>query len=280
MNNKPDESKLVAYCYGELDARETEMVEQYLANHPDERKRMEEWAFTLRVMNSLTDKEVIPPPIFLGDEVQQRSFWKERYFRMTMGIAASFLFLLVAARILGLSVTYSQGAMVIGFGNRQRQPVISPAQLTEERVNQLITSSIENNNGKIKASLNESRESLEQSIQKNLNTNSAKIDRYIQNTSGVSQEQVRKFVAQLQNDNLTLMKDYMQRSSTGQKEYIETLMVDFSKYLEEQRRQDLQLFQVRMTNIEENTDQFKQETSQLLTALINPGNQGNTTRRN
>jgi len=280
MNHKPDESKLAAYFYGELDAREMEWVEQYLSQHPEERKRMEEWTFTRRVMNSLQDKEVIPPPVFLGDETNQRSFWNERYFRVTMGIAASFLFLLVTARILGLSVTYAPDGVTLGFGNQLNQPVASPAQLTEERVNQMIQTSLTDNNSRMQASLDESRESLEQSIQKNLGANSAKIDRYIQNTSGLREEQVKKFVAQLQDDNLALMKDYMQRSATGQKEYIESLMVDFSKYLEEQRRQDLQLFQVRMNNIEENTDQLKQETSQLLTALINPGTSGNTTRRN
>ena len=276
MNHKPDESKLVDYLYGELDPSEAKMVEQYLAQNPEERKRMEEWSFTRRVMNNLNDKEVIPPPVFLEGEGRQRSFWKEKYFRMTMGIAASLFFLLVAARILGLSITYGQGEMTIGFSKGMEVPSPSLIHLTEDRVNQMIQA----NNSRMEQSLNENRQSMENAIQQNLGSNTTKIDRYIQNTSSVSQDQVKIFVAQLQDDNVRLMKEYMQRSATGQKEYIESLMVDFSKYLEEQRRQDLQLFQVRMNNMEENTDQFKQETSQLLTALINPGNSGNTTRRN
>ena len=101
----------------------------------------------------------------------------------------------------------------------------------------------------------------------------------MQNASSANQEQVKNFVGQLQDNNLKLMKDYMQLSSAGQKEYIESLLLDFSSYLQEQRRQDLQLFQARVSKVEQNTDQFRQETEEILTSLItNTGT--NNTRRN
>lgn len=81
----------------------------------------------------------------------------------------------------------------------------------------------------------------------------------------------------MQNDNLKLMKDYMQLSTAGQKKYIESLLVDFSAYLQEQRKQDLQAFQAQVNKVEQNTDQFKEETEQILTSLIT--NTG-TKRRN
>ena len=91
--------------------------------------------------------------------------------------------------------------------------------------------------------------------------------------SQASQDQVRTFVAGLQQDNLQLMKDYMALSSKDQQVYVENLLVDFSKYLQEQRKQDLLLFQTRMSSIEKNTDQFKQETEQILASIIaNPEN--------
>ena len=99
----------------------------------------------------------------------------------------------------------------------------------------------------------------------------------MQTTSAASQEQVRSFVGQLQSDNLKLMKDYMQLSAEGQKQYVETLLVDFSKYLQGQRNNDLQLFQTRISSIETNTDLFKQETEQILTSLIT--NSGTTNQR-
>ncbi len=102
----------------------------------------------------------------------------------------------------------------------------------------------------------------------------------MQASATASQEQVKSFVAQLQTDNLKLMKDYIQLSSAGQKEYIENLLVDFSSYLQEQRKQDWQLVQTRVNTIEKNTDQFKQETEQLLTSLISNNNGTSNQRRN
>jgi len=50
--------------------------------------------------------------------------------------------------------------------------------------------------------------------------------------------------------------------------YVENLLVDFSKYLQEQRKQDLVFFQSRMSSIEKNSSQFKQETEQILSSII------------
>jgi hypothetical protein len=45
-------------------------------------------------------------------------------------------------------------------------------------------------------------------------------------------------------------------------------LVDFSKYLQQQRTDDLQLVQSRLNNLEQNTDMFKQETEQILSSII------------
>lgn len=263
MNFKPDEATLVSFLYGELDPLTQNKVEEYLQNNPEEKKRLEEWSFTRTAMARLHDKEVIAPPIILG-ESKVRPFWKENYVRMSLGVAASLLLFLVAARLLGLSANYSQGELRIGFGF-SRQPTRTTLALNERQVGELIHSSLKENNTVLQASWNEDRKSLEQSIR---DSNSGKIDELKRTVSTASQEQVRQFVGQMQNDNLKLMKDYMQLSTTGQKEYVESLLVEFSKYLQEQRKQDLQFFQARMNNIEQNTDQFKQETEQILTSLV------------
>ena len=109
MNNhlKPDEAMLIAYCYGEIDDADRSMVEAYLAEHPEELRRLESWGFVRKAMSRLEDEEVIAPPIIVGQV--DKPIWKERYFRMTLGIAASFLVVLIAARLMGLGVGYSSG---------------------------------------------------------------------------------------------------------------------------------------------------------------------------
>jgi hypothetical protein len=266
MNYKPDEATLVAYFYGELEGDEMVKVENYLQRNPSEKKRLEEWASTRSVMAHLQEKEVIAPPIILGEDSKQVPFWKESYFRMSVGLAASFLFILVAAKFLGLSASYSQGELKIGFGKEQKiEP--TPA-LTERQVAQMIKSSLKDNNEEIKASWEEDRKALNAAIQKNLNSNSSKIDRLMATASAANQDQVKDFVARMQTDNLKLMKDYMQLSASGQKQYMESLLVDFSNYLDEQRKQDLLFIQARVNKVEQNTDQFKLETEQILSSLI------------
>jgi len=64
------------------------------------------------------------------------------------------------------------------------------------------------------------------------------------------------------------VKDYFQLTSTEQKQYIENLLVDFAKYLQQQRNDDLQFVQTRMNSLEQNTDILKQETEQILSSII------------
>ncbi|NOT77056.1 MAG: hypothetical protein HOP08_19200 [Cyclobacteriaceae bacterium] len=271
MNYKPDEATLISYLYGELDSDEQMKVAEYLQNNPEEKKRLDGMSFAQTAFAHLHDKEVIAPSIILNDERAEKPFWKENYFRMPLGIAASLMTFLVAAKLIGLSLTYAPGEIKIGFGEKVEVIKEVPA-LTEDQIAEMINSSVASNNESIKASWTADRNLLEKAIQKNLNSNSTKIDQLMKTASAANQEQVTRFVGQLQNDNLKLMKDYMQLSATGQKEYIESLLVDFSKYLQEQRKQDIQLFSARVNKVEQNTDLFKQETEQILTSLISTGN--------
>ncbi len=265
MKDRPDEATLVAYHYGELEGEELVKVEAWLQQHPEERKRLQEWGQVRTVLSHLGDKEVIAPPIIAGDH--HRSFWQEGYVRMSLGIAASLLVVLVAARLLGLSATFSSGEMRIGFGT----PAPVEKSLSNAEVAALIQASLQQNNLAMKASWEEDRKNLEDNIRKNVLSNSERIDQLVTKVSLGQQEKIRDFVSQLQSDNLKLIKDYLQLSSEGQKEYVQTLLVDFSKYLQEQRRQDLQYVQTNMTNLQQNTEQFKKETEQILTSLINTG---------
>jgi hypothetical protein len=269
MNYKPDEGMLMAYLYGELDAAETEKVQLYLQQHPEELKKLQGLGDARTIFAQVQDKEVIAPPIFM-DDANVKPLWQSSYFKTVMSIAASLLFLMVAGKFLGTEINYSGGELKISFGGKKELPkeIVQPTNLTEEKVKEMIQSSLASNNEVITTSWTEDQKRLSQSIKQNLDQNSKKIDALMTNASTASQEQVRGFVASLQNENLKLMKDYFQLSTADQKKYTESLLVDFSQYLKEQRKQDLMLFQTRVNSIEKNTDQFKQETEQLLANII------------
>jgi hypothetical protein len=65
-----------------------------------------------------------------------------------------------------------------------------------------------------------------------------------------------------------MVKSYFQLNSTEQKQYVEGLLVDFSKYLQQQRNDDLQVVETQLKSLQQNTDLFKQETEQILTSII------------
>lgn len=272
MNYKPDESTLIAYLYGELDAKEVEKVQGYLNHNPEVLKKLQGLNEVRSALSHAGDQEVIAPPIFMDATSHASRFWQSGYFKTVMSIAASILFLLVAARLIGPEISYSSGELRISFnGNKQIEKpveqVIIPS-LSSSEVQDMINTSLIKNNEQISSEWESNNKKLQASLKSSLTNNSEKIDELMKVASQASQEQVRTFVASLQQDNLQLMKDYMQLSSKDQKAYVESLLVDFSKYLQEQRKQDLVLFQTRMSSIEKNTDQFKQETEQILANII------------
>ncbi len=279
-SNKPDEATLISYLYGELADKDAVKVEAYFQAHPEELLHMQLLKDTLKIIGEVRDKEVIAPPI-LESAPTVKSLWLSSYFRIPMSIAASFLLIMVVGKLLGTEVNYSKGELSIRFGSA-KQEVVQPTPsnlLTESQVQEMINSSLVKNNESIASNWSAQQELLNKSIQANLQSNSVKVDNLIKTASQASQEQVRSFVAGLQSENLQMMKDYLQLSSTDQKKYIEGLLVDFSKYLQEQRKQDLMAFQTRMSSIEKNTDQFKQETEQILASIIS-GPDNNSNKKN
>jgi hypothetical protein len=271
MNYKPDESTLIAYLYGELNEKDAKKLEAYFQQHPDELANLRKLGDVRELMSHAQDKEVIAPPVFV-DGANLKPLWQSSYFRVSLGIAASILFLLVAGKLLGPEINYSKGELRISFGKKMEQTV-QPAGLTEEKVNELISTSLAKNNESFATSRTEDQKKLMQTL---VDFNSKKMNELTQTASQASQEQVRSFVSNLQDQNLKLMKDYFQLSTADQKKYMENMLVDFSNYLQEQRKQDLQFVQAKVNSLEKNNNQFKQETEQILTSLIsNPGKKKN-----
>src|SRR5437879_989593 len=81
----------------------------------------------------------------------------------------------------------------------------------EEKVSEMINHSLAKNNESLASQWSEEQKKLMQSV---ANLNSREIDALVKNASQASQDQVRSFVSGLQEQNLKLMKDYLQLSST------------------------------------------------------------------
>lgn len=269
MGYNGNQSDLVAYLYGEMDGKEKELFEKYLLENPEARNELQKLQELSGFLGKVPDKEVIAPPIFVGDH-RRRFFWNAPYFSTITGIAASLIIIILVGRFSGMQIRYANSQLNISFGPVSATHVAekqSPA-LTPLEVQAMINSSLNQNNLALQATWDKTQDALDISIKNNLASNSAKLDQLVRKSSAASQEQVRQFVAGLQTENMQLVKNYFQLTSNEQKQYIESLLVDFAKYLQQQRNDDLQIVQTKLNSLQQNTDVFKQETEQILTSII------------
>ncbi|MBX2967099.1 MAG: hypothetical protein KF845_13215 [Cyclobacteriaceae bacterium] len=284
MNYKPDESLLISYMYGELQGEEKQRVERYLAEHPETLKELEAMAFVREVMKKNPDKEVIAPPIVFDDR-KTRYFWQTPFGRSLIGVAASFAFILLIGKLTGLHVSYTNQTLTVSFGVPKEQPVLvaesEPSSLTTNAVQDMIDQSLNRHNAALQTQWMETQQKLDQSIKSNLaNRSDADFNRLVQKVSAASEDQIRQFALTLQAENASMIKDYMTLNSTDQRKYMEELLIDFAKYLEQQHRNDLQVLQARLNNIEQDTDLFKHETGQILSSIISSVDQSTSLTKN
>jgi hypothetical protein len=269
MSYKPDEQALIDYLYGELEGDDKIKVEEYFLTNPEARLQFENLAGVKSMLQQVKDKEVIAPPIVVGDN-NPRRLWDAPYLKTIVSIAACLILVLLVARMTGTRMSVSENEFRLSFGEK---PVVNenvPAQstLTAAQVQSMIQQSLDENNIALSTNWQQSQKALEASIRTNMISNSGKMDDVIKEASSASQEQIQQYVSAMQTENMQMVKDYFKLTASEQKHYIEGLLVDFAKYLQQQQKDDLQVVQMRLSNIEENTNVFKQETEQILTSII------------
>lgn len=268
MSYRPDESVLISWMYGELDEAEKAKVEKYFLENPDELKKAQQLGSVREIIGNIRDKEVIAPPLFMDDDNRVIPIWRTSSFRTIATIAASLLLIIVAARLLGTEISYSQGNLTISFGKPAAQQQSNLAGLTAEDVQRMIDASSQKNQEAFEARLTANNAELDAAIRETMASNSAQMNALVKQASSASQVEIRTFVSTLQRDNLAQMRDYLQLSSSDQRKYADNLIVEFSRYLQEQRTQDLNMFQTRFSKLEQNTDDLKSETEQILASII------------
>jgi PHP family Zn ribbon phosphoesterase len=119
---------------------------------------------------------------------------------------------------------------------------------------------------------------MHEELKMNSQLTTKKINEINQAAARESQEQIRRFIQNLQVENSQTLQNYIQLSTADQKQYIESLLVDFSKYMQEQRNQDLNIMNARLNTLEEDNSLFRQEAGEILTSLITDNN--STVKRN
>jgi endonuclease III len=266
MKAKPGEAMLMAYLFNELEGEEKRAVEEYLADNPEAKAEFAALARVHALLSTVKDKEVIAPPLVMGNS--HTSLWRQSYIRVPLSIAASLLVVMLAAFALDLRVSYRANELRMTFGEATPTPqAIQP--LSPEQIQQMITTTVTQNNQQLQAGWESSQHQWSEAVKKTLSSaGNQNLDALVTRAAQATEAQVRDYVLSMQTENAKIVKDYMTLTSNEQAKYIEELLVDFGKYLDQQRKNDFQALQTRLSSIEQNTDLFKQETEQILSTII------------
>jgi hypothetical protein len=201
--------------------------------------------------------------------------WNTTYFKVITSIAASLILVILVGKLSGLRVTSTGNEVRISFG----VPIEThaPQQLSSQQVQHMIDRSLQQNNEVMQATLKESHQLYQASVKNALAGSTTKTGELVRLASQASEDQVRQYVLTMREENARLMKDYMELTANEQKQYVEDLLVDFAKYMQQQRTNDLMTLQTRLASIEQTTNQFQQETEQILTSIITTVDKDGTT---
>jgi Tfp pilus assembly protein PilE len=274
MKYNPTEADWIDYLYGNMSSEQVLRFEAYLIENPEAQRKFESLQEIRKWMTSVEDKEVIAPPLFITNA--QNSFWQFPYAKTILSVAASLLIIIVAGWLTNFHIQTDGNGIRFAFGEEKViESVDAKPNLTNEEVQALINQSIASNATILEQKWIKQQEELKKSVNKNLArtaSNNEKFDLLVQQVASASQTQVQAYMASMQQQNLKSMQEYLTLTSNDQKAYIEGLLVDFAKYLQQQRNDDLRLLQAKITDVEQNNNQFKAETEQILTSLISNNN--------
>ena len=267
MSYKPDEGTLIAYLYGELEGSAKERVERYLADSEEARRELEALKEVRGIMGLVRDKEVIAPPLVIDSRARFFNL-SSPLVRAVLAIAASLVILMVAGKLTGVQISASENEIRLTFGQpRSSAPDATPS-LGVADVHDIIDARLADNNAALQSEWRKSQEAFANTMRETLKESSSRIDQLVMKAASASEKQISAYVSTLQAENLRMIKDHYEMTSEEQKQQLEQLLVDFAKYLQQQREDDLMILQARLNDLQQNTDMYRQETEQILASLI------------
>lgn len=254
MSYKPEESTLIAYLYGELSEEEKNRVEQYLAEHNEARKELNNMKEVLGIMGQAKDREVETPVFSFTNpsKVIVDGYDTGNWWRYPLGIAASIALLMVIGYLTSFRVASVDGQMIMAFGEHESMPEQT---FTKDQVKELITVALDENNMLVNQKLAEAKSDLI-----TLANHETPVE--------LDQQLLNKYIQRLRQYNAETMAGLLEESELEQRRYTDQVVQDFAIFLDLQRQDDMELIQSRIQNISEDTERFNRQTGQILTSLL------------
>ncbi len=257
-DKRPDESLLTAYLYGELDEQQRAEAEQYLAENPEARRELATLQAIRNKLAALTDKEVIVPQSVYETAGTKKAF--PRFAVNLLAVAASVTLIMMSGWLAGVELKWHGNELRITFG--REKAAVNQVQLTPDEVQAMINEALAQRQSVATYPPDELKQQVQNWVNASLRA------QFLKEKQSGPEEYLSQYTAALYAENARIMREYINLASKEQRQAIEELLLDYTRYLNEQRQSDLEKLYTRLHTIEQNTELYKQETDQLLTGII------------
>jgi len=269
MRWKPGETDIIDYLYGSMSTDEKTKFEEYLNSNPELASEVEGLQKTQRILPSLSDEEVIPPLVFAGNNSGSKSGSQSRWL-LPMSIAASIAILLLTGYLTQFRMSFNNDGFDLGFSSELPENATG---LSKDDVEQLV----EQRMAVLKTEFSAQMISLESGFDTQLANNRAITSIQIENAIKVNgktqnDEQMLTFINQLKGENEKMMANFYKVSAEEQRKYIRNILLEYNRFLEEQRKDDLEFMQANFLDLKTASEHKQEETDKLLASIISTVN--------
>jgi hypothetical protein len=265
MDNKEENIKVIDYLYGEINDEERKDIGHSLGGSVDLKAEIDGLSAVRNALGELDDHEMIPPTFILGNEnISAISFFESNAFRWVGSIAASLLLLLISASLLQINLVKNNQGTMIGFGDLTPLP---EEEINKQKVNEWMQAAM----NEYEASTDKKIEGVETKLvnqmqnqdQENLAVMSNLMNKYSRGTDQL----MKNYVAQLNDENKEIIQNFFTVSSEKQKTYVKNVLADFNEFYHMQREYDLKNVEKNINLVQNNQDVKQLEQDQLLASL-------------
>jgi hypothetical protein len=271
MSWKPSEAEIIDYLYDNMKPAERVDFAKRLKEHPDVEQELNEISETLNLLPVLEDEEVIPTLRFDEPIQQKRSISAERAWLLPVSIAASITLLLITGYLTQFRLSFNQGGIDIGFYNTETPKSKS---LTKEEIDLLIADRLDKTTYDLREEMGRMKTNFISELEGNKRITEEQISRIAQQRQATpaEDEQILNYMAQLRESNREMMQNFYKVSVEEQQGVLRNILFDYSAFLEDQRKEDLQIIQTNLLNIKNSSELKQEETDKLLANIISTVN--------
>ncbi len=256
---KNQEEKIIDYLYGELKGKDLQDFESWLMKNPKAMEEVKQLRDLRAALKSIPDQEVIVPSELTGPSQSGAGKGRSRLlngaFLWAGAIAAAVTLVILVGVALGVRIEAGGGQVVIAFGDGiedSRQHETPGDLLTKAEMEQILAKREDALQSEIGNSIRDIRKDLDEDLNTRLASWSSG-----GSSKGISgQAEMNKIIESLRQE---LQKD--------NEEYLNHVLTEFYMYMESQRADDLQYYQARLNNLEDETNLFQYEAGAMLTSL-------------